>query len=135
MTSTTIADPKAEKATALLKITLTDADGVTPLLDLDSILVTTKVTLYEKKTGTIINSRTAQSILNTNGGTVYAALQTDAAGNTYNLLLRLDPDDMIIILGAKSEEHVALISWTWGSPLKTGHYEVVFTVNNLLKVT
>ena len=49
--------------------------------------------------------------------------------------LRLDPLDMIIVSGRKSETHVALFAWTWGSPLKTGRHEVAFTVSNLAKVT
>lgn len=125
-TRTTIAEPMPEKATAYLVATITDTDGVTPLANADAILTTLTVTLYESRTGTAINSRTAQSILGVNGGSV------SSAGV---VTLRLDPLDMIIVSGRALETHVALFEWTWGSPLKSGKHEVAFQIDNLLKVT
>jgi hypothetical protein len=125
-TRTTITDPKPEKATSVLAFTITDTDGVTPLASADSVLTTLAMTLYLDRFGTIINSRTAQSVLNLNGGTV------DSAGAG---AVRLDPLDMIIVSGKQTECHIALIEWTWGSPLKSGKHEIAFYVTNLLKVT
>jgi hypothetical protein len=122
---TTLTDPVAEKATAFLSATITDVDGVTPLASADSVLTTLTMTLYLGRVGIVINSRSAQSIRNENGGTV------DSAGA---LTIRLDPLDMIIVSGKQSETHIALIEWTWGSPLKSGKHEIAFTVTNLLKV-
>jgi hypothetical protein len=125
-TRTTLVGSYAEKATAYLSATITDTDGVTALADADSVLLTLTLTLYEARTGTIINSCTARDILNANGGAV------NAAGA---LSVRLDAADMACVSTAASELHVALIEWTWSSPVKSGKHEIAFTVTNLLKVT
>jgi hypothetical protein len=122
---TTIAEPIPESSTAYISLTLTDIDGVTPLPNADAILTTLVVTLFNERTAAVVNSRTAQSVLGVNGGTVTSAgLVT----------LRLDPADTAII-GTKSEARVASFLWTWGSPVKTGRHEVAFTVANLALVT
>jgi hypothetical protein len=123
---TTLTDPVAEKATAFLSATITDTDGVTPLANADTVLISLTLTLYDERTGTVINSCTDRSIKNTGGGTVSAAGAVS---------VRLDPLDMAILGGRSSEQHVALFTWTWGSPLATGRYEIAFTVTNLEKVT
>jgi hypothetical protein len=121
---TTIATPIPEGATRYLSFTVTDVDEVTPLANADSILLSLLVTVFNEPSRAVINSRTAQSILNTNGGTV------SSAGV---VTLRLDPADTAI-LGSKSEARVASLVWTWGSPLKTGRHEVAFTVADLALV-
>lgn len=121
---TIITTPIPEAATRYIGFTITDVDGVTPLANADSILLSLAVTLYNEPSRAVINSRTAQSVLNTNGGTV------DAAGK---VTLRLDPADTAI-LGSKSEARVASFVWTWGNPLKTGRHEVAFTVADLALV-
>jgi hypothetical protein len=123
---TTIASPMPEKTTGMLSATIADVDGVTPLASADTVLTTLTLTLYLDRVGTVINSRSAQDILNAHGGAV------DSAGA---LTIRLDPLDMIIVSGKQTELHIALIEWTWGSPLKSGKHEIAFTVTNLLKVT
>lgn len=125
-TRTTLTEPVPEKSTQYPSFTITDIDGTTPLANADTILTTLTVDLYEERSGTVINSRTAQSVLAVNGGSV-------TSGGV--VTLRLDPLDMIIVSGRKSETHVALFSWTWGAPLKTGRHEIAFVVANLLKVT
>lgn len=125
-TRTTLATTYAEKATLYLTATITDTDGVTALADADTILTTLTLTLYELRSGTVINSCTARNILNLNGGTVSSAGALE---------IRLDAADMACLGTASSEVHVALLEWTWGSPVKAGKHEIAFTVTNLLKVT
>jgi hypothetical protein len=122
---TVIADPIPEAATRYIQFTITDIDGVTPLPNADSVLLTLTVTLFNKLSKVVINSRTVQSILAVNGGSV-----TSAGVVT----LRLDPADTAILGGAASEDRIASFAWTWGSPLKTGRHEVLFTVTNLALV-
>lgn len=121
MTRTTIADPKPEKATAWLTATLTD--GRIALTNPNLLSLT--LTLYEETTETIINVRNHVSILGVNGGEV------SAAGV---ISLRLDPLDMVMVSNKKQEQHIALLEWTWGSPLKSGKHEIAFTVTNLAQV-
>ena len=121
---TTIVEPIPEGATRYISFTVTDIDGVTPLANADSILLSLLVTVFNEPSRAVINSRTAQSILNTNGGTV------SSAGV---VTLRLDPADTAI-LGSKSEARVASFVWTWNNPPCTGRHEVAFTVADLALV-
>jgi uncharacterized protein (DUF697 family) len=122
---TTIPDPVPESSTRYVSFTITDIDGVTPLPNADAILTTLIVTLFNKLSKVVINSRTAQSILGVNGGTVTSAgLVT----------LRLDPADTAILGSAASESRIASFAWTWGSPLQTSRHEVLFTVTNMALV-
>jgi hypothetical protein len=123
---TTLPDHYAEKSTLTLTATITDADGVTPLASADSALITLTMTLYEARSQTVINTCTARNILNANGGVV-----TSAGA----LTIRLDSADMACLSAGFAETHIALIEWSWGTPLKTGKHEIVFTVANLAKVT
>ena len=121
---TTIPDPIPERATRYVSFTVTDIDGVTPLANADIILLSLVVTIFNERTLAVVNSRSAQSVLNLNGGSV-----TSAGVVT----LRLDPADTAI-LGSTSEARVASFVWTWGSPLITGRHEVAFTVSDLALV-
>jgi len=122
---TTIVDTTAEGVTCQITGTLTDEAGVAIP---GAALTTLKLWLYNTTGLTILNSRTAQDILNTNGGTV------DGAGL---VTMRLDPaDNQIIGAGVDGgEEHVALFEWTWASGTKKGRHEVRFTLVNLAVVT
>lgn len=92
-----------------------------------SSLTTLTLTLYDKATGTIINNRNAQNVLNVNGVTV------DGSGN---LVWVMTPDDNAILTAAsKVEKHIALFQWTWDSGAKAGKHEVTIQVKNLTKVT
>jgi len=122
---TKLPDVYPEGATAYLSATITDTDGVTPLANADTVLTTLTLTLFEDVSCTVINSCTARNILNANGGSV------SAAGA---LVVRLDPADMARSTG-RSALHVALITWTWGTPLKTGRHEIAFVVADLALVT
>lgn len=120
----------AEKATMTLgsptPMTITGADGVTPLANADTVLTALTLTLYEQRSRAVINGRSATSIFNVNGGTV-------TSGGAFTL--RLDPADMACVLAGSAEVHVALIEWTWGTPMQGGKHEIIFTVANLEKVT
>jgi hypothetical protein len=121
---TTVVDPIPEAATRYIEFTITDVDEITPLANADTLLISLLVTLFNETTKAVINLRSAQSVLNTNGGTV------NAAGK---VRLRLDPADTVI-LGSKSEARVASFAWTWNNPLCTGRHEIAFTVADLALV-
>jgi hypothetical protein len=71
-----------------------------------SALTTLTLTLYDAVTGTVINGRTAQNVLNANGVTV------DSLGN---LVWTLTPADVPIITAALAiETHIAVWQATWG---------------------
>lgn len=85
-------------------------------------LTTLVVTLYDRDTGAILNSRNAQDVLNVNGGAV------DSAGR---LTLQLTPSDTAIVeAAARSQRAAALFVFTWAGGTKTGSHELYFTVVN-----
>lgn len=131
---TTLLDVYAEQATALLRATLTDTDGVTALPNASGVLLGLTLTLYEASTGALVNACLGRDVLGTHGGTVYDTLQTDASGNTYNLEVRLDAADMVFVTSGPTEWHVALLAWWWGTTRKDGKHEVAFQVANMAKV-
>lgn len=92
-----------------------------------SALTTLTLTLFDKASASIVNSRSASDIKNANGGTV------DANGN---FTLVLGPlDGTIIDSGQPYERHVALFEWTYGGGSKQGRHEVEWIVRNLSKVS
>jgi len=86
-------------------------------------IVTLTLTLYDKDTETILNSRNGQNVLNLNGVTV------DINGA---LVWILEPGDNAIVNDAKAyEDHVALFAFTYGvGGAKAGTWEVLLTVSN-----
>lgn len=114
----------AEGQTGELTATITKKDGVTPvpLANLNAVTLT----LFEEKTGVVINSRDAVDIKNANGGTVH--------GTSGLLTLVLSSDDMAVLGTALFETHVAFIAWTYDST-NTGGQEIAFLVRNLAKVS
>jgi hypothetical protein len=100
-----------ERATAKYTATLQDENGtVIPLAD----LTTLKLTLYDKQTDEIINSRDEQGVLNENDVTFHA---------TSGLLTwTMKPADNVIIGSAPREEHIALFEWTYAAGAKAGHH-------------
>jgi hypothetical protein len=108
-----------EDASALLTGTLTDEAGAAvPAAQ----LTTLTLTLYDKVTGSIINGRNAQNVLNANGVTV------SAAGA---LAWTMDPlDNPIVTAGSSKERHVALFKWTYGAG-KKGNAEVHVDVTDV----
>ncbi len=119
---TTITTTFPEASTAILTGTIRDGAGnAVPAAS----LTTLALTLFDRATGTVINSRNAVSILNTNGGTV-------TSGGV--LTLTLSPSDMALVSqSAAQETHVAFLRWTYNAGADAGEQEVVFTVTNLAK--
>lgn len=115
---------QTERASGEIVATITEDDGVTAIPG--GTLTTLTLTLYaDDASKTIINGRTAQSILNANGGAV------DGAGV---LTLTLSPaDNAILDDDLLVERHIALFEWTWGTG-KAGKFELVLLVRNLAKV-
>lgn len=116
-----------EKITARYKVILSDEAGaVIPLSDMTTITLT----LYDDYTGTIINSRNAQNVKNTNNVTY-----TEAGLLTWTL----QPNDNIIVSSDvrtnSYEKHIALFEFTWDSGAKAGKHELEFQVRQINKVT
>jgi hypothetical protein len=88
-------------------------------------LSTLKLTVYDQASGSVLNSRSQQNVLNANGVTV------DSSGN---LVWVMDPADNAIVGTRELEAHIALFEWTWAST-KAGRHEVPILVLNLAKVT
>lgn len=93
-------------------------------------LTTLTLTLYViKSDGTtqIVNSRTAQNVLNANNVTV------DGSGNLVWAIQTADTailDDTLPV-----EQHIALWTWTWATGAKTGRHELILVVKNLGQVS
>lgn len=113
-----ITDPRVgEKTTVRLRLQLTDQDGNDLLAgDLTAI----SLTLYELRTGTILNGRDTVSILNANGGTV-------SATGLVTMVLT-DLDNALLFARRSSEDHVALIRWQWLNGTRSAWKQVQFTV-------
>lgn len=98
---------------AVITATLTDATGAN--LDTASILSLT-LTLYNKSTSAIINSRNATNILNTGIGTLADNGDGDALMTIY--LTGADNPNVGTAVGSL-EEHIALVTWTWSDAQAT----------------
>lgn len=115
-----------EGVTAIYSFQIVDYDNTPiPAASLDTLTLT----LYDKSSSTIINSRDAQDVLNANNVTV------DASGN---VTWTMQPEDNIIVsetlLAGRKEAHIALFEWTWDTS-KKGKYEEQFDIKQLEKVT
>lgn len=116
----------AEKTSPLITCQIVDAAGAG--LGPGSLASLT-LTLYDRASGSIINSRSAQNVLNANQVTV------DGSGN---LQFSMNPADNPILDDTLDvETHVALFEWTWsaGGGTKAGKYEIYLLVKNLVKVS
>lgn len=123
-----------ESATALLTFTL--VDDSTPALPIPvAALTTLTLTLYNPSSGTAINSRSAQNVLNANNVTVHATSglvtwQMQVADNAVSTTLNPDaqwPDGRL-------ERHRALWRWTYNAGAKAGNYELDIDVLNRFKI-
>ncbi len=92
-----------------------------------TIITALTLTLYDKASGAIINSRNDQNALNANGVTL------DVSGNLAWTVSYLD--NVILDSGKHVEHHVALFEWVWASGTKEGRHEVAIQVVNLEKVS
>ena len=115
----------AERTTPTLSVTLRDLDGAgIPASSLDAL----KLTLFNDRTGAIINARDHQNVLNTGIGTMSSAGVITLAFTA--------ADTAVLDSTRSSEVRVALLEWDWtvsGAP-KSGKCELVFVVRNLQKV-
>ena len=112
----------AEETTRFLAFVIQDEDDVgIPAAELQSLTLT----LFDRRTGQILNNRDGVSILNANGGTV------DGAGNGE---LELTPaDNMIFTAGRVEEDHVVLVEWEDANG-RVGRHVILLRVENLAKV-
>lgn len=107
---------KARKGqTARYSAILTAEDGETAIAA--ASLSSLALTLIDDSTGVVINSRSAQNVLNTNGVTV------DSAGNLIWLMTAADNSiqDSTLAHG-RVELHLATFTWTWDSGSKRGSH-------------
>ena len=116
-----------EKTLASYSATIRDAAGaVIPTAN----ITTLTLTLYDVETGTIINSRNAQNVHNTNNVTV-------TSGGV--LTWEIQPADNAIIgtrrRAGQYEKHVALFEYSWSSGSKASKHEVILDIRQLDKVT
>lgn len=115
---TVLPDPIPERSSPLLKATFVDEAGATV-----TDILTATVTLYDVRTGTIINGRTHVDVL--------------ASVTAGQLVWRLAANDTPIVTPEFGDElHVALIEWTWTSPQGTasGKHEIAHRVRNFQTV-
>lgn len=112
-----------ELSTAMITFTAKDEAGAAiPGSDLDSLTVT----LFEKESGEVINSRERADILGANGGSV----DEDGVG-----VWIMEPEDNAIVLANRSsEEHIALFEWGWNAGGRQGKATVRIVVQNLAMV-
>lgn len=90
-------------------------------------LTTLTLTLYDRVTNAIINSRSAQNILDANGVTV------DSSGN---LVWTGTPSDAPILNSARnSEQHIALFHYTWSAGAKGAYDAIILEVNRFPNTT
>jgi hypothetical protein len=109
--------PVASGTSASLQLQLTDGDDA----DLaGNVVDEVTLTLFDRATGRILNSRSASNVLNAGGGTLSDSGLLD---------LDLSPaDNAMADAGACTEEHVARLDWTWNGGDDTGTKEMTFTV-------
>lgn len=88
------------------------------------------LTLYLLGTGTIINGRNKQNILNANGATLVSAGSPLVTTLTY----QMDPLDNQVLGAEHVEYHVALLEWKWDGGTKQDRHEVVIPVENMMMV-
>lgn len=116
-----------EKSTFLWTGTLKNENGVAlgP-----SDLVTLICTLYDEDTGTIINSRNQQNILNLNNFTLTTASSANISWDSPMA------DQLIVDDTKETEVHIAKIEWTFGSGgAFGGKKEIAIRVVNLVRTT
>jgi len=121
-----------EDSTGDLTFILADKNGTPiPLANLTTLVLT----LYHKSTGAIINTRTAQNVLNANNHTVHATsgLVTWSLQAADNVILgALDPDQQWP--DGSLERHVAFYKWTYNAGAEQGNVEVQINIRNRKKL-
>ena len=103
---------------------LTDEDGVVVA---GSILSSATLTLYDQRTGNILNSRNAQNVNQANGVTI-------GDDGVVSWLL-VPADNAIVNTRLPQELHVAVFDFRWDAGTSRAMHEVNILVNNIGKVT
>jgi hypothetical protein len=111
---------QTERSSGVYTATLLDEDGAA-VTALDTLVVW----LRDVASGTIINSRNGQSLLNANGGTFSAGVLT----------WEMSPADHAIVGTRTHERHEAEFSAVWDSGAKRKTWKVQWLVTNLRSVT
>lgn len=112
---------QTERSSGRYTATLTDETGATV-----STLTALVVWLRDVATGTVINSRSNQSLLNTNGGTFAAGVFT----------WQMDPADHQLVGTSKVQElHEAVFLATWDGGAKARSWAVQWKVQNMVPIT
>lgn len=112
-----------ERTSARYTGTLKDETGATVA---GSALTTATLTLFDTKTGTILNTRNAQNVLNANDVTI-----SEAGALVW---LMAPADNSIVTDTLPAEGHRAVFSFTWGAGKRLVH-EVQISVRNIQMVT
>jgi hypothetical protein len=108
-----------------------------------SQLSTLTLSLYDERTGTVLNSRDAQNVLNTNNVTVYDTVQgqAPAAGaddERYNVLWQVQPGDNAVLSTKRQpvlERRRAVFRYTWASGAREDWQAVEWLVEGDRKVS
>lgn len=119
-------------------VTLTDEilEGTTPLYTANIVdengdaiavasLLTLTLTYFDVRSGTIINSRNAQNILNANNVTVATAGVPAVTTLTWTLQAA---DTALVNTFRDTEDHYAIFRWTW--PGGRGAHWIQLTIKN-----
>jgi hypothetical protein len=126
MATTTDLGRVREKSTGQYTATLADElEVVIPLAS----LTTLKLTLYDVATGTILNTRNLQDVLNANNVTYH--------GTSGLLTWSVQPADHAIVStrGQIAERHRAVFDFTWNAGAKRDWHAVEFLVEADPKVS
>lgn len=116
-----------EKASAIYSSTLKDASGVViPLADITAL--TLSLYSLDDPDRAAINSRSAQSVLNENGGTYHAT--------SGELSIVLSPLDNVMVDQTRAQErHIGEVRWFYNGGNASGSTVFMVIVNNLQKVS
>ena len=114
-----------EATTGLLTFTLVDSDGAgVPV----SMLSTVTLTYYDVISGTIVNSRNAQNVLNAND----VCIVTAGSPAVTTVEWQIQPADTVMVDAELALEYrVAQFRWTWDSGTRHDAYQVQFGVENM----
>jgi hypothetical protein len=114
-----------EATTGLLTFTLVDCDGAgVPV----SMLTTLTLTYYDVISGTIVNARNAQNVLNAND----VSVTTAGSPAVTTIEWQIQPADTVMVDPELALEYrVAQFRWTWDSGTRHDAYQVQFGIENM----
>jgi len=114
-----------EATTGLLTFTLVDSDGAgVPV----SMLTTVTLTYYDVISGTIVNTRNAQNVLNAND----VSVTTVGSPAVTTVEWQIQPADTAMVDPELALEYrVAQFRWTWDSGTRHDAYQVQFAIENM----